>query len=433
MELQRDGHYKEALRYLYGLQKYGIKFGLSKTTNLLRAVGDPHLGQNYIHIGGTNGKGSVAAFAANVLQQAGYRVGLYTSPHLVSFRERFKIDGIPISKGEVVQLVEEIRRGVVESEPPTFFEFTTAMALLHFARQGAEVAVMEVGMGGRLDATNVITPLISIITNISMEHQFFLGKTLLEITREKAGIIKEGVPVITGAWQSKVLEYLRDVSGKKKAPFFRVGRDFRYRTTQHGLYYRGRRWSLGPLKLGLLGRFQGRNAALALGALEILEKVGFKISPQAVEQGLKHTRWPGRIQLFSEDPLLVLDGAHNPAAMKALVECIREEFQYHRLIVVLGVMEDKDIRAMVKSIAPFAHHMIYSRPAYSRAAEPERLFREGLGLHASAEVIVSLADALKQARAMAQKRDLVLICGSLFTVGEALSLLDPKSYPPERP
>ncbi len=425
------GAYKEALRYLYGLQKYGIKFGLSKTTNLLRAFGDPHLGQDYIHIGGTNGKGSVAAFITSVLREAGYRVGFYSSPHLVSFRERFKINDVPIGEEDVVRLVDEVRSAVVESEPPTFFEFTTAMALVYFARQETDIAVMEVGMGGRLDATNVITPRVSIITNIGMEHQFFLGNTLLEIAAEKAGIIKPGVPVLTGATQKKVVDLLRKMSREKGAPFLRLGEEIKFRKTARGLYFRGRQWHLGPLPLGLYGRFQARNAALALGCIEEICRQGFDISAQHVAQGLVKTRWPGRMQILSRNPLVVLDGAHNPSAMKAMVSCLKVDFQYDRLIVALGVMEDKDLKAIVKQIAPPSHHIIYTRPRYYRAAKPELLYSQGVGLHNSAEVIDSLDVAIEKAREMAGREDLVLICGSLFTVGEALSLLDPDNYPPE--
>ena len=184
--------YQEAVRYLYSLQKYGIKFGLSKTSNLLKALGNPHKGQKYIHIGGTNGKGSVAAFIASILEETGLRVGLYTSPHLVRFTERFRINRVEITREKAADLIEELRDASAHEEPPTFFEATTAMALAYFARENTDIAIMEVGMGGRLDATNVITPLVSVITNISKEHEFFLGSRLLDIAGEKGGIIKGG-------------------------------------------------------------------------------------------------------------------------------------------------------------------------------------------------------------------------------------------------
>jgi dihydrofolate synthase/folylpolyglutamate synthase len=199
--------YREAVDYLYGLQKFGIKFGLSKTSNLLKTLGNPHQGNNYVHIAGTNGKGSVAAFIAS----AGFKVGLYTSPHLVRFTERFRIDNTEISQEKAAALIEELKHAIRHEEPPTFFEATTAMALTFFARENTDIAIMEVGMGGRLDATNVISPLVSVITNISMEHQFFLGSRLLDIAGEKGGIIKEGVDVVTGVTQPGVIRLFESI------------------------------------------------------------------------------------------------------------------------------------------------------------------------------------------------------------------------------
>jgi dihydrofolate synthase/folylpolyglutamate synthase len=203
--------YQEAVSYLYNLQKFGIKFGLSKTSNLLKALGNPHKGQKYIHIGGTNGKGSVAAFIASILKETGLRVGLYTSPHLVRFTERFRINSVEITREKAADLIGELRDASAHEEPPTFFEATTAMALAYFARENTDIAIMEVGMGGRLDATNVITPLVSVITNISKEHEFFLGSRLLDIAGEKGGIIKEKIDVVTGATQLSVIRLLESI------------------------------------------------------------------------------------------------------------------------------------------------------------------------------------------------------------------------------
>ena len=231
--------YQESVDYLFGLQKFGIKFGLSKTTNLLKAFGNPHKDRRYIHIAGTNGKGSVAAFIASVLKETGLKVGLYSSPHLVRFTERFKINGEEINQNKAMELIEELRTAFSPEEPPTFFEATTAMALIYFARENTDLAIMEVGMGGRLDATNVITPLVSGITNISMEHQDFLGNRLLDIAKEKAGIIKKGVDVVTAATQSSVIRAFETIAPDRGAPLWRVGKEIRYRTTATGFHYRG--------------------------------------------------------------------------------------------------------------------------------------------------------------------------------------------------
>jgi len=222
--------YKEALKYLYGLQKYGIKFGLSKTSNLLKAFGSPHRGQRYIHIAGSNGKGSVAAMVESILIKSGLKVGFYSSPHLVRFTERFRINGREVSLRKAAEIASELIRVIKQRHPPTFFEVTTAMALIYFAREKADISIMEVGMGGRLDATNVISPLVSVITNISLEHQFFLGSRLMDIAKEKAGIIKRGVDLVTAATQPSIIRLFESMCEEKKAPFCRVGKDFRYRS-----------------------------------------------------------------------------------------------------------------------------------------------------------------------------------------------------------
>ncbi len=424
---QKVSTYKEALQYLYGLQKYGIKFGLSKTANLLYGLGNPHEGRKYIHIGGTNGKGSIAAFLASVLKEAGLKVGTYTSPHLLRFTERFKVNDVEISKSQVISLVNELRSHVVESEPPTFFEATTAMALAYFADQGTDMAIMEVGMGGRLDATNVILPMVSVISNIGMEHQFFLGNTLLKIAHEKAGIIKAGVPVVTGVSQNKVVDLIREVCIRKGAPLRRLGEHVRYRRNGTRLFFWGDKLQLKNLELGLNGNFQGRNAALALTVIEVLMTLGINVSEENIRCGLKHTKWPGRMDVIETHPTILVDGAHNPAAMKALATSL-DIFPYDRLLVVLGVMEDKDIGGIVSQIAPKADHIIYTRPKYPRAADPELLWKYGRDCHRSGEVVSFIGQAIDKARSLAKETDLIVICGSLFTVGEAMNHVDPTKY-----
>ena len=423
--------YHDAIRYLFGLQKFGIKFGLSKTSNLLKAFGNPHEGRNYIHIGGTNGKGSVAAFVASVLKEAGLKVGLYSSPHLVRFTERFRINDKEIAQDRAAALINQLRDVFVSDEPSTFFEATTAMALVFFAEEKTDIAIMEVGMGGRLDATNVITPLVSVITNISMEHQFFLGSRLLDIAREKGGIIKDGVDVVTGATQLPVINLFRSLSREKGAPLWLLGKEIRYRTTEAGLHYYGTRRRLNGLHIGLNGRFQARNATLAVAAIERLEEKGFNISSRDIRQGMKGTIWPGRMQVVAKDPTVILDGAHNPAAIRALAESINTGFKYRRLILVIGVMEDKDVGQLVRGIVPVSDYVIYTRPVYSRAASPEILMAEAVPLGKPGEVKFLLTEAIERARQIADPRDLIVVCGSLFTVGEAMTYFDPKTYRPD--
>ena len=423
--------YLEALDSLYGLQKYGIKFGLSKTSNLLEAFGRPQDGQAYVHIAGTNGKGSVAAFLSSMLMEAGFKVGVYTSPHLVRFTERIRINGVEIPRGRALELMCMVKDAMAASEPPTFFEAVTAMALKYFADERTDVALMEVGMGGRLDATNVISPMVSVITNISKEHEAFLGARLADIAREKAGIIKEDTEVVTAVTQPAVVRVVEEVARKKRAPVIRLGRDVTCRVTGSGMHYRGRNRTLHGLEPGLKGFFQGRNAAVALAALEVLETKGFASSPAHMRAGISKAGWWGRMHLVASNPPVMVDGAHNPGAMKTLAIALKKDFSYRKLILVIGIMADKDIGRMLRLIVPQADYVVYTRPVYDRAADAERLAAEGASLGTPWEVVTPLGEAVDRARAMAGPDDLVVVCGSLFTVGEAVSHLDPDTFRPD--
>ncbi len=423
--------YESAIGYLFSLQKFGIKFGLSKTENLLRAFGNPHSGQNYIHIAGTNGKGSVATFMGSILQEAGYRVGMYVSPHLVRFTERFRINGEEISQEKTVDLIDELQSAFNADEPPTFFEAVTSMAILYFAREKTDIAIMEVGMGGRLDATNVITPLVTGITNISMEHQEYLGNRLSHIAQEKAGVIKKGVDVVTAVTQPKIIKQFKAVAEERGAPFWRVGKDMRYRSTPAGLHFFGQSRTIKGLQLGLMGIHQARNAALALGMMEQIETKGFPHTTNQIREGLKKADWPGRMQVIRENPTILLDGAHNTAAIRALARTIGSDFSYERMILVIGIMADKDIAALLRAIVPISDRVLYTRPVYSRAADPGVLMEKAHPLNIPGEIVPSLAEALKRAEALATSKDLIVVCGSLFTVGEALTCFDPICYKPD--
>jgi dihydrofolate synthase/folylpolyglutamate synthase len=428
---KKNTPYQEAVKYLYSLQKFGIKFGLSKTSNLLKAFGNPHKGQNYIHVAGTNGKGSVAAIIASILKETGLKVGLYSSPHLVRFTERFKINDKEMTPDYAETLIDELREAFAPEEPPTYFEATTAMALVYFARENTDIAIMEVGMGGRLDATNVISPLVSVITNISMEHQFFLGSKLLDIAGEKAGIIKNGVDLVTGATQPSVIKLFESIAEKKRAAFWRIGKDVRYRSTKLGFHYYGLTQRLNRLRLGLTGKYQARNAALALAVVERLKEKGYYISDLDIRKGLSNIVWPGRMQIVAKNPTIILDGAHNPAATRELAKAIRKDFKYRRLILVIGVMEDKEIRRLLQGIIPHSDYVIYTRPAYYRAARPETLMTNAAPFGKPGEIIPFLTEALEKARGMAEPHDLIVVSGSLFTVGEAMTYFDPEAYRPD--
>ena len=424
--------YKESVSWLFGLQKYGIKFGLSKTTNLLKAFGNPHRNQHCIHIAGTNGKGSVGAMLEAILMQAGLKVGFYTSPHLVSFTERFRINRELITKDQSASLIREIYEVTSQKEPPTFFELTTAMALIYFFRKDVDVSIIEAGMGGRLDATNVIDPMVSIITNIGLDHQHFLGDTIIDIAKEKGGIIKKEIDLVTAVDQPPVVKLFESLCKKKRAPFWRVGKHARYRRLSSGLLgYYGLHNRFRNLELGLKGRFQHRNAALALLALEILKRKGITISDEAIQLSLADPLWPGRLEEVASRPTIILDGAHNPSAMRSLAQAIGNDFHFEKLILVLGIMEDKDISNILTEILPLAHKAIYTRPTYYRAADPHYLMDVAKKFGKDGEVHFPLSKAIERARDLADKKDLILITGSLFTVGEAKSYFDPLHYPRE--
>jgi dihydrofolate synthase/folylpolyglutamate synthase len=471
--LSYDREYDQALSYLYNLQKFGIKFGLSRTENLLTAFNNPHQGLNCIHIAGTNGKGSVAAMLSTIYRHAGYKVGLFTSPHLVDFRERFQINSRLISKARTLELIREVKAKVRAEEPPTFFEFVTAMALVYFFREKVDLAVMEVGLGGRLDATNIIRPLITVITNISLEHQDHLGKTLEKIAREKAGIIKSGVPLVTGVGQKKVQGLIEKKCRKKQVPMLLAGRDFRTRKAGEGIFsyfgfrisdcgmkepfgvrssewevgkdsgYRrqGARWTkdegrgsmnqlsvipqsairnpkLKGLQLALLGDHQIKNAGLALAVIQLLQKK-YPVSEEKVREGLAKVTWPGRIEVLSKKPWIVLDGAHNPGAMRTLTKNLPKVFSYKKFLLVFGMMKDKNIKQTLKYLILYADKIFLTRTEYDRSADPEYVNRLIQGKRLRPLVFPNIPLAIKQAMKEAGPNDLILITGSLFVVGEA--------------
>ncbi len=423
--------YQGELDFLYSLQKFGIKLGLSATANLLQGLGNPQSGRPCIHIAGTNGKGSVAVFLSAILQRSGYTVGLYTSPHLVRFSERFQINSREIEPEQVVRLARKVRRVIHEKEPPTFFEAVTAMALVYFAEANTDLDIIETGMGGRLDATNLVQPLLTVITNISMEHQDYLGHSLEAITREKAGVIKPGIPVVSGVSQAKARHILETSAAEKEAPLYFAGRDFRSRKTETGLHYFGMRRRLHRLRIGLPGPHQAHNASLALAGLELLADQGIRTDAASQRQGLEQAEWPGRMHLLPGPPRILLDGAHNAAAMKALARGLFTEFSFSRLLLVIGIMADKDAKKMLSFLLPLADGVIFTRPVYERAMDPKRLQAYAGQWSTPGEVIQPLEKALEKARLWAEADDLIVVTGSLFTVGEALSCLDPVRYGPE--
>ncbi len=425
----REETYQQSLDYLYGLERFGMIFGLTQVSNILEAIGNPHKEIQAIHIGGTNGKGSTAAMIASILQKEGYRVGLYTSPHLIRFTERIKVNGREVDKEEVSQLTEWMKKKIEEAgipQPFTFFDFTTAMAFHYFKEKMVDLSVVEVGLGGRLDSTNVIDPLLSIITNISKDHEEHLGRSILSIAREKAGIIKKGRPLITAVTQPHALRLFSKICREKGSPLFKVGKDFRHERSEDGSFtYEGIHRKLWGLHLNLRGLHQIINATTALGALEVLEDLGYPVSIEAMVEGLREVEWPGRLEVVCQSPKVILDGAHNPAGALVLKETLKEEFQYQHLILLIGMMKDKDVNSFLHHLVPIADYIILSRPHMERAAPPQ-LLKQILGENGKkAEVIEDLNEAIEKGLSMVSGKDLFCITGSLYTVGEARAFFNP--------
>lgn len=427
----KDLEYEKTIDYLYGLQYIGIKLGLDNITSLLDLLGRPQARFKSVHIAGSNAKGSTAAFIASILQAAGYRVGLYTSPHLIDFTERIKVNAEPVSPQEVIRLTRLIR-GLIDNNPcfcahPTFFEFTTAMAMCYFADAGVDIAVVETGMGGRLDATNVLYPLLSIITGISLEHQQYLGHNLAEIAHEKAGIIKPGGLVLSGVEETEARNVIEEECKNKQAELCSLCPNFNWHSKDSSL--EGQRFELNTpqtrytdLQIGLLGDFQLRNAALAVAAVELLGKQGLTINESAVRDGLAGTKWPGRMQLVSQKPYILLDGAHNPRASRAVALNLPNLLEYDRLILILGILKDKDVAGIIGEWINSADVFILTKPDSERAADPEDLARL-IPSHKQVVLKDSIKQAISHAKDLADDATLICITGSLYTVGEALAQL----------
>jgi dihydrofolate synthase/folylpolyglutamate synthase len=301
------------------------------------------------------------------------------------------------------------------------------MALSYFNQKRVDLAILEVGLGGRLDSTNAVDPLISVITNIAKDHEAYLGKTILKIAGEKAGIIKKGKPLVTAATQPQVLRLFSKICQEKESPYFRVGKEFLYTRAEDGDFdYEGINRKLWGIHLNLKGGHQVINATTALGAMEVLEELGYRVSTEAMVDGLKEVDWPGRLQMVSSSPRVLLDGAHNPAGVLALKESLKSDFQYRHLILLVGIMKDKDVRSMLHLLAPIADHIILTQPRTDRAAPPS-LLKKALGQNGKkAEIAEDLNLAIEKGLSLAQEEDLLCITGSLYTVGEARPYFYPK-------
>ncbi len=419
--------YDNIIDYLYSLQSVGIKLGLDNIRQLLERLGEPHMDLRSIHIAGTNGKGSTAAMAASMLQSAGERVGLFTSPHLLSFTERIRVSGKEVTEAEVVELAQKVR-DAAQGLNPTFFEVVTAMAFVHFREQKAGWAVVETGLGGRLDSTNVISPEVSVITPISMDHMEFLGTTLEEVAAEKAGIIKNGVPVVSAPQAPEVLAVLISTAARHDAELSLLGEDFTFQlknatTSGVSLTYTDDELRLPDIEVPLAGEYQAANAAVAVRAFSLAMKdLKKEAVARAARQGAKRLKWPGRLELVAHDPPVYVDGAHNPAASSALAGelLMRPVAPPEKTVLVIGVMKDKDVKGLVRPLLALAGEIICTAPAYGRATSAGELAAVVASLGHEGRAVTGVKRALDEARATGKT---VLVTGSFYTAGEALEAL----------
>ncbi|WP_419656789.1 FolC: folylpolyglutamate synthase [Desulfosarcina variabilis str. Montpellier] len=416
--------YLACLDAMYGMRRFGIVLGLSTISNILDGLGNPQRKFSSIHIAGTNGKGSIASTLATILQQAGYRVGLYTSPHLIRFNERICVNGIPISDDDVVASWEAVKAVHHGDRNPTFFELTTAMAFYEFGRQQVDIAVLETGMGGRLDATNVVSPILSIITNISLEHKSYLGSTIAAITAEKAGIIKSGIPVVSGVTQKSAKTVVEKTAAAQKAPLFLKGRDFRVRRSGSGGFsYTGIEHQWKGMQTGLAGAHQIDNAALVLAACEVLMRGQVNLTKEQIQYGLTNNRWPGRLEVVSEKPYVILDGAHNLMAARRLSKFLQTSLSGKRITMVAGILDDKPYQAILKDLVAPCSRLIITQPKIDRALAPEILKAVAEPLIEEIEIVSDVGDAVRHAVATSGPNDAVCVAGSLYVVGEAKAAL----------
>ena len=433
--MDTESHYQAALDYLYSFVDYSLKhaselakadFNLERMYALMAELGNPQNAYPTIHVAGTKGKGSVSALCASALRAAGYRTGLYTSPHLLDFCERIQVDGQPISHAALADLVDEIKPAVARVPKLTTFELTTALGFLYFARQNAGAAVIEVGLGGRLDATNVITPRVSVITSLSYDHTAVLGETLTLIAGEKAGIIKPGVPVVSSPQQEEALRVLEKVSVERRCELTLIGREITFEILSQSL--EGQTFLIKKAESGepiqfsipLLGAHQVQNAATAYAALKT---AGLNVSDDAIRQGFAGVRWPGRFEIAQrENPTVIFDSAHNQDSFEKLSATLAAYFPGRKVTLIFGVSEDKHLLAMLAAIQPLLARVIVTRADHPRALEPEKIIETARQLGVKLEAVAPVETALKRALDLSQKDgSIVVSAGSMFVTAEVYS------------
>jgi dihydrofolate synthase / folylpolyglutamate synthase len=439
-----EPEYQEALDYLYQYVDYSLvrnlryspeKFDLTRMYDFIHALGNPEQSFPVLHVAGTKGKGSVAALCASALQAAGYRVGLYTSPHLTDYAERMQINGQPIPHQDLVAIVEETKSKIESIPELTTFEITTALAFYYFHLQGVDAAVVEVGLGGRLDPTNVVTPLVSVITSISYDHTLILGDTLSQIAREKAGIIKPGVPVVVAPQKDEALKVIEQVAEQQNAPVEQIGRDYLFAPLSHSLENQTlfvwspseqsaldayietggqQEWEPTRLTIPLLGHHQVENAATAYAALQTARKQGITLREEEIREGFRSVRWPGRFEVMQRYPPVIIDSAHNRDSALKLRLALDDYFPGQPVVLIFGASEEKDIHGMFSELLPRVAQVVATKSIHPRAVDPEKLVEMAHQFGRPAVVTDSVESALEEALRLAEKEAVVLVAGSIF-------------------
>jgi dihydrofolate synthase / folylpolyglutamate synthase len=417
-----DSRYQEALDYLYSLTHSGIKLGLQNTSRLLQYFDNPQLSIRTIHIAGTNGKGSTAAISESILRAAGYKTGLYTSPHLLDFRERIQINRNLIEKQDITRLIQTIKNAVEKLEiPVTFFELGTVLAFLYFKEQNVDVNILEVGLGGRLDATNLCKAEVSIITSISHDHMEYLGDDLKQIAFEKASIIKPSGTVFAHIPDNEIFNVVNSLAQSRDAAVYRLNREFKVGKidSEKGLQtfdFSGEKREFTGLELPLMGQFQAKNAGLAVAACL---KFFRNLNEVDMRKGLRTVQWEGRLEVVSDNPTVILDSAHNEASVRNMTSELRKSIKFSRCLVILGLMKDKEIDKIIENLSLFGDRFYLVQVNPPRGADPEKLKEKFKKYKKPVQVSKSVSSALQTIKGFSSPNDLVCITGSIFTVAEA--------------
>jgi len=435
--------YQKALEYLYSYVDFSLqkavtyspeRFKLERMQALVASLGNPQAAYPCIHVAGTKGKGSVSVLCASALSQAGYKVGLYTSPHLDDYAERIQINGEFIPHADLVTLAEQIKPHVAAIPELTTFEITTALAFMYFAMQKVNAAVIEVGLGGRLDATNVVLPEVSVITSISYDHTYLLGNTLTEIAGEKAGIIKPGIPVVVSPQEEEARIVLERIARERDAPLLQVGRDILFKEVSHTLDGQTLQvWTPGGkngsprLTIPLLGSHQVVNAATAFASLQVFDQMGVKIGLKDIKGGFANAFWPGRFEIIQKSPAVILDCAHNRDSAQKLRFTLEEYYPGEKVHLVFGASEDKDIQGMLSELLPVVEELYLVKSFHPRAIEPDKLVDMVSPFDRPVHVIDQIPDALEKAIQNLGTDQVVLVTGSIFVVAEARKYWEKKA------